>query len=215
MSRLERGGVAIALLLALAALAGPRPAGAQPTAQLTLSGSQFKGGEPFTLGFSVNNAGGATADVHVGVILPGAVSFFSFGSAGTLVGPFHSVSQLTPVESAPTGFTDSRPAFFSTTIPTQGIPLGTYLFFAALVRAGTLLDTAVNDGDLLALDVKTMLYGSSPLVEQCPVFPPDNAWNTDISAFPVHPNSASYIATIGASRTNLHPDFGSIYGIPF
>jgi hypothetical protein len=53
----------------------------------------------------------------------------------------------------------------------------------------------------------------------CPVFPPDNAWNTDISAYPVNPNSANYVASIGAS-TNLHPDFGTFWngapiGIPF
>jgi len=47
----------------------------------------------------------------------------------------------------------------------------------------------------------------------CPVFPPDNAWNTDISAYPVHPNSANFLAAIGGG--NLHPDFGDIYGIPF
>ncbi|MEY2474352.1 MAG: hypothetical protein QOK28_3681 [Actinomycetota bacterium] len=53
----------------------------------------------------------------------------------------------------------------------------------------------------------------------CPVFPADNAWNTDISAYPVNPNSANYVASIGAS-TNLHPDFGTFWdgapiGIPF
>ncbi|MCC7077482.1 MAG: hypothetical protein IT198_10185 [Acidimicrobiia bacterium] len=51
---------------------------------------------------------------------------------------------------------------------------------------------------------------------QCPVFPPDNAWNTDISAYPLHPNSANFIASIGAG-TRLHADFGGggAYGIPF
>src|SRR5438132_8159833 len=31
------------------------------------------------------------------------------------------------------------------------------------------------------------------------VFPPDNAWNTDISQAPVHPRSAAFIASIGAA----------------
>jgi hypothetical protein len=51
------------------------------------------------------------------------------------------------------------------------------------------------------------------------VFPPDNAWNTDISAEPVDPNSANLIASCGASR-QLHPDFGTTWagapwGIPY
>ncbi|MFO0765017.1 MAG: hypothetical protein U0487_03160 [Patescibacteria group bacterium] len=50
----------------------------------------------------------------------------------------------------------------------------------------------------------------------CPVFPPDNAWNQRVDALPVHEKSATYIASIGASRT-LHPDFGEnqTYGIPY
>lgn len=55
-----------------------------------------------------------------------------------------------------------------------------------------------------------------------PVFPADNWWNTDISAAPVDPSSASYISFIGGTRA-LHPDFGGeespgstgIYGFPY
>jgi hypothetical protein len=50
------------------------------------------------------------------------------------------------------------------------------------------------------------------------MFPADNAWNEDVSALPVDPQSATYIAAIDASgRTFLHPDFGSNpdYGIPY
>ena len=52
----------------------------------------------------------------------------------------------------------------------------------------------------------------------CPVFPSDNAWNTDISAYPVHPNSAGYVAQILADGGDfLHADFGGggTYGIPY
>ncbi|MEZ4240448.1 MAG: hypothetical protein R3F59_30695 [Myxococcota bacterium] len=53
----------------------------------------------------------------------------------------------------------------------------------------------------------------------CPMFPADNPWNTDISAYPVHPDSDTYIASIGAG-TALHPDFGTAWqgdpiGIPY
>jgi len=47
------------------------------------------------------------------------------------------------------------------------------------------------------------------------LFPDDNWWNQDISGAPVDPQSSSYIAYIGASRTS-HPDFGPPpYGIPY
>lgn len=51
-------------------------------------------------------------------------------------------------------------------------------------------------------------------------FPADNAWNKDISASPVDPNSSAIISLIGAS-TSVHPDFGaglyngSYMGIPY
>ena len=55
-----------------------------------------------------------------------------------------------------------------------------------------------------------------------PLFPPDNWWNTDITAAPVDPNSTAFISFIGATR-GMHPDFGGdsvepsapIYGIPY
>lgn len=52
-----------------------------------------------------------------------------------------------------------------------------------------------------------------------PVFPADNPWNADISALPVHADSADYIASIGIGG-GLHPDFGTVWdgapnGIPF
>lgn len=54
-----------------------------------------------------------------------------------------------------------------------------------------------------------------PVVGACGIFPADNPWNADVSAYPVHPDSATFMASIGLTRT-LHPDFGSNpdYGIP-
>jgi hypothetical protein len=53
----------------------------------------------------------------------------------------------------------------------------------------------------------------------CTIFPSDNPWNTDISGYPLHPNSAAYVNFIGTSKF-LHPDFGTFYngepiGIPY
>ncbi len=62
------------------------------------------------------------------------------------------------------------------------------------------------------LGIGASLNGARP-------FPANNAWNMDISRFPVHPNSSNLIASIG-SNTGLHPDFGTFWqggpiGIPY
>jgi hypothetical protein len=50
----------------------------------------------------------------------------------------------------------------------------------------------------------------------CPLFPPNNPLNEDISHAPVDPNSSRYIQSIGADR-HLHPSFGSepAFGMPY
>ena len=53
----------------------------------------------------------------------------------------------------------------------------------------------------------------------CQVFPPNNPWNTDISGYPLHPQSDAYVNQIGRSG-HLHPDFGTWWegapiGIPY
>jgi hypothetical protein len=58
---------------------------------------------------------------------------------------------------------------------------------------------------------------SSPTLGGCTVFPADNPWNQDISAAPLHANSATYLANMSSSTT-FHPDWGTMsdgYGIPF
>jgi hypothetical protein len=61
--------------------------------------------------------------------------------------------------------------------------------------------------------------GSGASLHGKQLFPSDNAWNQDISALPVDPNSNNLIASIGAN-VSLHPDFGTVYagapnGIPY
>jgi hypothetical protein len=48
----------------------------------------------------------------------------------------------------------------------------------------------------------------------CPMFPPDNVWNTPITNLPVDPMSAPYVNTIGADKP-LHADFGARAGYEF
>ena len=64
---------------------------------------------------------------------------------------------------------------------------------------------------------------STPLpgAPNCPLFPADNVWNTNIASLPVNSHSAAWLASMDASTTNLHPDFGpsgdpsNPYGIPY
>jgi hypothetical protein len=62
----------------------------------------------------------------------------------------------------------------------------------------------------------TEALGIGPREYGCPLFPPNNSLNRDISHAPVDPRSARYIASIGLSG-HLHPDFGTnpSYGIPY
>jgi hypothetical protein len=60
---------------------------------------------------------------------------------------------------------------------------------------------------------------ASPDGAPCPIFPADNPWRTDVSDLPVHPDSATFIDSIGRDG-HLHPDFGTVWeegqiGIPF
>jgi hypothetical protein len=62
----------------------------------------------------------------------------------------------------------------------------------------------------------TTLPGTS-----CPVFPSNNVWNTPITSLPVNANNATWLASMAASTTYLHPDYGPSgnpkepYGIPW
>ncbi len=61
---------------------------------------------------------------------------------------------------------------------------------------------------------------AGPMLEGCPLQPPDNIWNTRIDTQAVDPNSLNYLASMGLGGT-IHPDFGSglwsggPIGIPF
>jgi len=65
-----------------------------------------------------------------------------------------------------------------------------------------------GSSDELFLPLITRPGTPPPQIAGCDIFPGDNIWNTPIDTLPVHPNSANYISTIGAS-SGLHADFGS------
>jgi hypothetical protein len=57
-------------------------------------------------------------------------------------------------------------------------------------------------------------FAGSPTIGGCPIFPNDNAWNTDVSSAPVD-TAHDYIGSLGSMT--LWPDFGGdgAYGIPY
>lgn len=83
------------------------------------------------------------------------------------------------------------------------------------MRHGTPLLLALS---LIAGTVTAALpvSAAAPPGTTCQVFPGDNIWNTDISSLPVNSQSSEWLASMAASTTNLHPDFGGPpYGFPF
>jgi hypothetical protein len=75
----------------------------------------------------------------------------------------------------------------------------------------------------LALGAATVVPGRAaplPGAPACPTFPADSFWHADVSALPVHPQSATWVSSIGAG-SGLKADFGSgtwnggPIGIPF
>ena len=78
----------------------------------------------------------------------------------------------------------------------------------------------LNAVTLIAFSVITAVTHADPTVGGCPIFPANNIWNVSVNTMPVHANSATFVATIGATA-RTHMDFGSgLYegrpiGIPF
>ena len=59
--------------------------------------------------------------------------------------------------------------------------------------------------------------GGAATTGGCDIFPADNPWNLDISGYPLHASSATYIANMSPT-TAFHPDWGTVteaYGFPF
>jgi len=68
----------------------------------------------------------------------------------------------------------------------------------------------------LALALTATEAVSSPPGTTCQIFPADNVWNTDVSALPVDPHNATWLVSMNAGSTTLHPVFGQPpYGMPF
>lgn len=69
-----------------------------------------------------------------------------------------------------------------------------------------------------ATEVADRITPPGPSIAGCPVFPTGNAWNVDVSGYPLHPRSSQIIGRIlSIGGDMLHPDFGENpdYGIPY
>src|SRR5437899_12152091 len=51
-----------------------------------------------------------------------------------------------------------------------------------------------------------------PEAPNCPIYPSNDVWHSNIQNMPVHPMSATWIANMGGPARLLHPDFGGPYG---
>lgn len=92
------------------------------------------------------------------------------------------------------------------------VPSGTTFYSAIETAAAHGILSGYSDGTFQPYSPATrgqvakIIYRAFNL--GCPLFPPDNIWNRDISSLPVHADSKIYLASMGLGG-NLHADFGS------
>lgn len=148
-------GAAVLLLVWVATAA------ASPSALVSLGGTEFRAGDILTVGVTASNPdGGPPAELLVGVVLAEGVTALFFLPSGTVSEPL-SVSDRTrfpAFRSLAPGTTFSLPVFLRFAFPPAGVAPGTYRVFAALVRQEALSDGRLDPGDVLALDIKPLLF---------------------------------------------------------
>src|SRR2546422_7695201 len=90
-----------------------------------------------------------------------------------------------------------------------------FAFFLRKTWVGVLLLLLSNSAFAQGGSCSGMSVGQGADLNGFDPFPASNAWNTDISNYPVHSNSTNYINFIGATAS-LHPDFlsGTYHGKP-
>jgi hypothetical protein len=81
--------------------------------------------------------------------------------------------------------------------------------------AGTVVAAPSDAGPVVTAPAPAPAPAAGPTLGGCPMFPADNDWNRDISGDAVDAHSSEYVSFMGGGSVNLHPDFGSIYGLPY
>ena len=104
-----------------------------------------------------------------------------------------------------------------TAAPVTATPVTANPVTAAPVTAAPVTANPVTAAPVTATPVAATAVPGAP---NCPMFPADNVWNTNISKLPVDEHRAAWLASMNSATTALHPDFGPDpggypYGIPF
>ena len=85
------------------------------------------------------------------------------------------------------------------------------LAIAAILVVVTRTGGAAEPGNAAATSAALAARLEASMPGPWPLFPPDNWWNTEISAAPVDSGSAAYIAYINQGGVkHLHPDLGCL-----
>src|SRR5438105_4486566 len=94
----------------------------------------------------------------------------------------------------------------------EGICLALFCVGASLVTNDA---SAEREAAVIVRPVLFNTPEADAIVGALEVFPPGNAWNQVVSAWPVHPNSKSIIASIGNDKPlRYNPDMGFIFVPP-
>ncbi len=100
--------------------------------------------------------------------------------------------------------------------PSQTAPVASKTSRAATTPAGGSAHAGgQSDGAGPSAPLSGKSTGPAATLGNCPVFPANNAWNTDISKLPVDKHSAAWLRSMNSGSTNLHPDFGPSGGYPY
>ena len=83
------------------------------------------------------------------------------------------------------------------------------------VAAGSATITATSETRTGTAAITVTAASSGGSLGNCRIFPPDNIWNTDISTLPVHSMSATWVATIGASKTLWAGFYPNTFGMKY
>jgi hypothetical protein len=78
------------------------------------------------------------------------------------------------------------------------------VLLAVSLSAGSIALSAARERPPLPKITRPVLFDTPEadrILAALQVFPPDNPWNQDVSALPVHPDSAAMIASIGADKS--------------
>ena len=96
-----------------------------------------------------------------------------------------------------------------------------FLCVIAMVASSALGISAASAHQLSSRQSAHAQSGTTLPGTRCPAFPADNVWNTPITGLPVNADSATWLASMDSSSTDLHPDYGPSgnpkqpYGIPW